>query len=761
MSNLMRRLQRSRWAALPSASLPGLVLALSLLLTAVATLATAQADQQLRHRRALGLAEEVGAALENRLTSTVAILSATAGLFQASGDVNREAFHRFFHALNLSPETLRGIQGIGFAARVPEGSERQRFLERIRRDGQPNFRLWPTATAPADPAMASGRIDPEQPPLTSAIVYLQPQDWRNRRTIGFDMYSEPKRRAAMAGAALSGRPMLSAPVRLVQETTSDIQMGTLVYFPIYAADAGLAEPEGMELPQAGLPQPDLAQDEALHGLLGWAYAPIRMGNLLKASLATLENPDRPGSRVMLFDGTTPNPDRLLADNGPDPRARPPADSVWIKRPMLEGQWLIGVALAPAPQALLGIPPVVLLTALAGVLASLLAALGARLVVSNRRMTLDTLAKARQASEERALAAAVFDASPIGMIVTDADGVIQEANVAFTQISGWSQREAVGHKANLLRSGRHDELFYRQLWEAIIQRGSWSGEIWNRHRNGQIRRHELMITAVVNNQWQITHFIGMLQDISDRHAEQELVRHKALHDDLTGLPNRALLMDQLQRSLAFERRRGGRVALLFMDLDGFKPVNDRHGHRLGDALLQAVAKRLEQEIRASDTLCRQGGDEFVLLVPEAGSDADLRHLGGKLRQAVAQPYPELAADIAISMSVGIACWPDHASDGEGLLQAADAAMYSVKGRSGERLAMAPPLHGQAKAAQNRIGPAPGPVAPTPRADIEPSQASVAPAPLAEAEGLRRGVAPDGARSAPSDRETRPEPPAGEG
>ncbi|MEB3166195.1 MAG: CHASE domain-containing protein [Cyanobacteriota bacterium] len=651
------------------AGLPEVLLAVGLLLTMLITLATAQADQQRRHRRAVQLAQDVGDALTNRLDSTVAILSATAGLFEASETVSRQEFHRFFHALNLSPETLRGIQGIGFAARVPAGSERQRFIARIRADGQPDFRIWPES-GPA----GSGDGAEREPALTSAIVFIQPQEWRNRRAIGYDMYTQSTRRSAMARAALSRQPMLTGPVRLVQEADNDIQVGTLVYLPISRGGIDRAE----------------ESTDTLNNLMGWAYAPMRMGDLLKTSLALVQNPDLHQSRVMLFDGTRPVQEARLADSDPEADPGAPAGTVWIQRPVLDRQWLIGVSANPVPRTLLNLQPVVLLTALAGVLASTLAALGARLVLSNQRMTLDALEKAKKASEERALAAAVFDSSPIGMIVTDPDGVVQETNVAFTQISGWSQREAVGHKANLLRSGRHDDLFYRHLWESIIQRGYWNGEIWNRHRNGQIRRHELSITAVVNGQQQITHFIGMLQDITDRHAEQEQVRHQALHDTLTGLPNRSLLMDQLQRSLALERRRGGRVALLFMDLDGFKPVNDRHGHQLGDALLQAVASRLKREIRASDTLCRQGGDEFVLLVPEAGSDADLLHLAEKLRQAVAEPYAELADDIAITMSVGIACWPEHASDAEGLLQAADAAMYAAKRRRDQQPGLAPVL-----------------------------------------------------------------------
>jgi diguanylate cyclase (GGDEF)-like protein/PAS domain S-box-containing protein len=393
--------------------------------------------------------------------------------------------------------------------------------------------------------------------------------------------------------------------------------------------------------------------------------------------------------VLLYDGRVPRADRRLADSSRDDPSPPPADTVWVNQPVVDRDWLIGVAPRPNRLPLLGVTPVILLTALAGSLASTVAALTASMLLANHRATLAALKEAEAASRERALAATVFEASPVGIVVTDADGIILTTNVAFSQISGWSCRDVQGHKANILRSGRHDNAFYQNLWQSIIQRGYWNGEIWNRHRNGQIRRHDLSISAVLNHEHQITRFVGMLRDVTDRHAEDEQVRYQALHDYLTGLPNRALLLEHLQRGLALVRRRGGRVALMFMDLDGFKPVNDRHGHVVGDQLLRDVSQRLLNGVRASDTVCRQGGDEFVLLIVEAGSDQDLLGLARKLQKVVSLPYSGLPPDVKISMSVGIACWPDHAVDADDLLRAADTAMYDAKKSGGEKLPMAPP------------------------------------------------------------------------
>jgi diguanylate cyclase (GGDEF)-like protein/PAS domain S-box-containing protein len=276
---------------------------------------------------------------------------------------------------------------------------------------------------------------------------------------------------------------------------------------------------------------------------------------------------------------------------------------------------------------------------------------------------------------------------VGIVVTDPDGIIIRANQAFTRLSGYALQECRGLNSNLLKSGRHDVDFYREMWEAIIQKGHWAGEIWNRHRTGQIRRHDLTITAVLDSKEQIVNFVGLLRDVTERHTQQEEMRHLATHDQLTGLANRTLLMEALNRSLALAARQGRRVGLLFLDLDGFKPVNDHFGHGTGDCLLQAVANRLLSSIRKSDTLCRQGGDEFVLLVPEVEDLAQLVSLAEKLLLSLQEPYPDLPSGITIGASIGVACWPEHAEDADGLLDAADNAMYQAKHQGGGTIAMA--------------------------------------------------------------------------
>jgi diguanylate cyclase (GGDEF)-like protein/PAS domain S-box-containing protein len=638
------------------AALPWLVLAGGLLTTGLFCNSERQFRQLEHERIETTLAADITEVITARLVTTTAMLDAAVGLFDASEKVTLREFKAFFRSLSLHGDNLKGIQGVGFSARVPSDGIAA-FEQQIRSEGQPDFRIRP-----------AGRRA-----VTSAIVYLQPSDWRNQRAIGFDMYSEATRRAAMQEAADTGEPSLSGPVRLVQETNRRPQTGTLLYLPIYS------EPS----------KPFQSTQERMRRLRGWAYAPMRMGDLINSALASLNNPDKAGTGVLIYDGTKPSPEQLLYDNlnlaGSDRLTHP----TWVPVSIANRTWLIGIQLDHRNVNPSGWSLNLMLTALLGVSISSLAAVVTRNLVSNHTALELALRQEQAAAQERALATTVFDSSPVAIVVTDANGFILRVNQAFTQLSGYSALEARGRKANLLRSGRHDDAFYAELWESIIQRGHWSGEIWNRHRNGQIRRHELNITAVLDDRNQIVSFVGLLQDVTERYDQQEEMRHLATHDQLTGLANRNLLMEQLISSLALARRQDTRVALLFIDLNRFKPVNDRYGHSVGDALLQAVAERLRSVVRESDTLCRQGGDEFVLLLPNAPDLEQLRTMATKLQMELTRPYENLPADLSVSASFGIARWPDHAEDADGLLEAADNAMYAAKQQEGDHIAMAAP------------------------------------------------------------------------
>lgn len=284
---------------------------------------------------------------------------------------------------------------------------------------------------------------------------------------------------------------------------------------------------------------------------------------------------------------------------------------------------------------------------------------------------------KMAEAELHIAAIAFE-SQEGMIVTDSTSTILRINKAFTRITGFSEQEAIGKKMKLLRSGVHDTHFYSNMWETIQQSGSWQGEIWNRRKNGEIYPEWLTITAVYDEDDSITHYVGNMIDITTRKAIEQQVQHLAHHDPLTDLPNRALLNDRLHQALAQARRDNEMLAIMYLDLDDFKPVNDSLGHDVGDLLLKEVATRLLSCVkRQSDTVSRMGGDEFVVLITDVEQQRDIELIAENIVNSLSLPFIIEAHNVNISASLGIAIYPQSGTDSISLMKNADNAMYEAK------------------------------------------------------------------------------------
>ena len=276
-----------------------------------------------------------------------------------------------------------------------------------------------------------------------------------------------------------------------------------------------------------------------------------------------------------------------------------------------------------------------------------------------------------------LASKVFAVSSDGITITDRDNNIIAVNRAFTEITGYSESEVLGKNPRLLASGIQDQAFYTAMWETLKITGRWEGEIWNRAKDGRIYAEWLALHTVKDEHGQVVNRIGIFSDITRRKAMEEFTTHQAQHDFLTNLPNRVLLYDRLTSQLALSKRNGSKFALLFIDLDKFKPINDTLGHKAGDQLLQQVAKRLLEQVRETDTVSRLGGDEFVILVSEVTSLEGVESLAQKVLSALDAPYSVAGYQVSISASAGIALYPIHGNDPDELLAHADNAMYRAK------------------------------------------------------------------------------------
>jgi diguanylate cyclase (GGDEF)-like protein/PAS domain S-box-containing protein len=285
---------------------------------------------------------------------------------------------------------------------------------------------------------------------------------------------------------------------------------------------------------------------------------------------------------------------------------------------------------------------------------------------------------KKSEQELGLAARIFESIGEATVITDAENNIVSVNPAFTRITGYAPEEALGKNPRILSSGRHDKEFFRSMWGSINSTGRWQGEIWDRRKSGEIYPKWLSISTIKDNgTGGLRNYVAIFSDITERKEAERRIQYMAHYDMLTGLPNRALLHDRLFQYLNHASRSGKRVALLFLDLDRFKTINDSLGHTAGDLLLQSVAERLKSCLRAEDTVARLGGDEFVVVLPDIQEIEYAAVVAGKILERVAQPHAVGGVELSTTASIGISIYPHDGVDKETLVKNADVAMYKSK------------------------------------------------------------------------------------
>ncbi|MBF0185628.1 MAG: EAL domain-containing protein [Magnetococcales bacterium] len=709
---------------------------------------------------------EITARISLRFATYEQVLRGVTGLFAANMQVDRRAFREYVERLQLD-SYYPGIQGVGFAALVP-AQQREKLIAQLRNEGFAQFTVRP-----------EGERDPY-----TAIIYLEPFTPRNQRAFGFDMYSESVRRSAMDQAWQTGKPALSGKVTLVQEDGKQVQAGFLLYVPIY-----------------GNQQPVDTAEARRADLLGWAYAPFRVNNLMAGILAE-------HSKLLdleIHDGLQPSIDNLLYDEDGFPSlARATHTDQFISVQSINianHDWTIIIRSLPAFEARMDSSRS-LLVAQSGTLASLLLAVllwsllnsrnraqqladsmtrelrhsektiktiietaingiivinrdkqvllfnraaeqlfgysaaemvgqnvnrimpepvrtehdqyvdnylhtGIRKIIGiGREVTglhkegttfaaelfiseikdknnhlfvgiIHDISARKKAEENLLLARKVFENAGEAIVITNAQGIITDVNPAYEQVTGYRREEVLGKNPSITKSGRHDKNFYQQMWQTLLREGQWQGEVWDRRKDGEIFPKWLAISAIRNPAGQLTNFVAIFLDISERKDAEQRLEQLAFYDALTGLPNRLFFRERLTHSLSLAHRQNSQLLLMFIDLDRFKWVNDTLGHSAGDDLLKEVSQRLKQCVRESDTVARLGGDEFTVILTSTTHPDRAAAVADKLITTIRKPITLLEQEVYVGASIGIAAFPKDASDMETLIKHADMAMYQAK------------------------------------------------------------------------------------
>jgi diguanylate cyclase (GGDEF)-like protein/PAS domain S-box-containing protein len=644
---------------------------LALLVLAIGLLITRQLwmDAQQSAARALQNdfdfhVRDIRSRVAQRMKTYEQVLRGVDGLFAHAGSVTRAEFRDYASRLRLK-ENYPGIQGIRYSPLVPL-AEKDHHIAAVRRQGMSGYAIHP-----------EGKRG-----LYAPALYIEPEDERNRIVFGYDMLSDlihPRagevagmRLTAMERARDTGQAALSGKIRLLFETDKDTQAGVLMFLPVY---------------RHGAPHGTLAERRT--NIIGWASMVFRMNDLMAGILG-----EHGGDvDIEIFDGTKRADAALLYNNG---RFIPTGDAG--RNPLFRSTQHLEVSGRDWTLEFYSLPgfegqvdskkPQILATS--GILTSILLALLAWLLAHGRALALLAARRMNRELIEREerlrLAAAVFETVDEAVMVTSPENRVVAVNPAFTRITGYSADEASGKDVRVFTSDKHPPEFFDELWQALLARGAWKGEIWNRRKNGEVYAGWHSFTRVYDDKGQPTHHVAVFSDISERKAAEERIRQMAHYDRLTNLPNRTLFEDRFRQALARAKREHARMALIYADLDRFKPVNDTYGHAMGDLLLVEAAKRLQECVRGSDTVSRRGGDEFVVLLSAIASNQDALLVAEKIRSLIEQPFHLAGLELRISSSIGVALYPEHGSGEERLEHCADTAMYRAKegGRNAVRL-----------------------------------------------------------------------------
>mgnify|MGYP006074449733 FL=1 len=641
------------WVFFRSTYSTWLIFSLSLCMTFIAWTITNKSNQN--HSQDLFTFEvaQTLQAIEQRMQGYQQILRGGIGLFKASANVSRQEFYDYVTNLEVH-KRWPGIQGIGYAVMLTP-DEKDEFINAVQLEGFNDFNVFPT-----------GERD-----KYSSILYLEPFTARNQRAFGYDMYSEKARNIAMDIARDNGNVAFSAKVKLVQENGDDLQNGFLMYLPLY---------------RNGTPIENIAQRQK--ELIGYVYSPFRIDNLINGILLSVK--DRQVN-FLIYDGDSQEAEDLLYASklepdylsGSDQKQFQPLFSVVKKIEFPGRNWTVNFHSTPVFEGIVENDLAKLVGFTGMTLSVLLLFVMLNIVNSNK--------KSRQASEKLKVLVDRLKAGASAGIVGIWDWDVKN------NILNW---DSVMYQLYGLKESEFEDLY--EAWIArvhIDDRAHIDGEIQAALRNEREYCPEFRVLwpdnsvhfikavskATFDSAGNPTRLVGVNYDITDQKNIQMRLDKEASYDPLTHLPNRRLITDRLKQAIALVERNNKKMAILFIDLDGFKKVNDVHGHHVGDWLLIEVSARIQYCLRATDTVGRLGGDEFVVIIADVEQNAEL--VANKIRTTLKEPFVmDNGVVLNISSSIGVAIYLQHANNQTMLMECADKAMYEAKKRGRNKVVM---------------------------------------------------------------------------
>jgi diguanylate cyclase (GGDEF)-like protein/PAS domain S-box-containing protein len=598
--------------------------------------------------------------IELRVATYEQVLISSAALFKSSKLVERKEFKKYIESLHLE-DKFPGIQGVGFSLIVPS-AQKERHIAEVRREGFAEYSIRPEG---------------ERDPYTS-IIYLEPFSDLNLRAFGYDMYSEPVRHAAMQNSLESGRPSLSGKVRLVQESGQNEQAGFLMYIPVYRND-----------------RPHTTLTERRENVIGWVYSVFRMNDFM----AGWQGERATDLDIEVYDGEIVSADSLMygsAGSIMQHQSAPPEYLATRRLMITDHLWTMTVR----PSMLLASRVKTAKPRLVAIIGTILSALfggWSWLLLTGRVRAINTAkAMSKELIQERSNLTRIIDGTGAGTWEWNVETGDCVFNEQWANIIGYELKELgpisietwkrFAHPDDLKVSGERLEKHFSG------QQDNYECESRLRHKDGRwvwvLDRGKV---ATWTPDGKPLMMFGTHQDITERKQMEEQVRQLAFYDTLTKLPNRRLLNDRLGQAMSANKRNGLYGALIFLDLDNFKPLNDTHGHVVGDLLLIEVANRLKACVRGMDTVARFGGDEFVVLLCELDANknkatSQAKFVAEKILAALSDPYlltlshdgqADTVVEHRCTTSIGVAFFINHEGSQDDIMGWADAAMYRAK------------------------------------------------------------------------------------